>query len=282
MLSPSFEPSKAVKEYYLYTAKTPVTLGGVTLPGLFSTRYKTPFLLLFLLALILEIYGMFTLYNVGGFHYGFAVLLVLLDLIFAFLGHLPQKKITIIKNERLLTDESIRQEQLRRKMLQYRIRQNFFYFLIGFLAIFKIISFYFFRMLIDAPFLLLIVIYLIVAFIHIRITGYTIFEIIRSMAERNEYGKYIAKGKSQLLTNIKHSFISETHLNPCTLNGVHSLKENGINKYELETNGVLYDDELTSLVNQQQTPNAKAILATEILRHQFQNILPAQPLQLNN
>ncbi len=278
MITNSFEPSKAVKEYYLYTAKTPVTLGGVTLPGLFSTRYKTPFLLLFILALGLEVYGMITLYNVGGFHYGFAVLLVLLDLIFAILGHLPQKRITIIKNQRILVDDRIRQEQMRRQLLKLRLRQNFFYLLIGALAIFKIISFYFFRVLIDAPFLLIIVVYMIVAFIHIKVTGFTFFELIRSIAERNEYNRYIAIGRDRSLNYIKHTFTSETHLTPCSLNGIHSLNAKGNNEYTLETHGILSDDELTALVNFQQTPNAKAVLATEGLRHQFENILPAQPI----
>ncbi len=281
MMTNSFEPSKAVKEYYLYTAKTPVTHGGVTLPGLFSTRYKTPFLLLFLLALALEIYGMITLYNVGGFHYGLAVLLVLLDLIFAFLGHLPQKRITILKNQRILIDDRIRQEQIRRQLFRLSLRQNIFYMLIGGLAIFKIVSFYFFRELMDAPFLLLTVIYLIVAFIHIRITGYTIFELIRSIAERNEYNHYISVGKNRSLNYIKHSFESETHLTPCSLNNIHSLAAIGGNQYTLETHGILSDDELTALVNFQQTPNAKAVLATEGLRHQFENILPAQPIHSN-
>ncbi|MDZ4787242.1 MAG: hypothetical protein SGJ02_14315, partial [bacterium] len=59
------------------------------------------------------------------------------------------------------------------------------------------------------------------------------------------------------------------------------LNEIGNNEYALETHGILSDDQLTSLVNFQQTPNAKAILAAEGLRHQFENILPAEPTHTN-
>lgn len=272
---PSFVPSKAVKEYYLYTAKSPVTLGGVTLPGLFSTRYKTPFLLLFILALLMEVFGMIQLYIAGNFHYGFAVLLILLDLIFAFLGHLPVKEMLRIKNKLILEDNEIRKAQMKKRYFRYSLNQNIFFILIWTLAIFKVIGYYSFAGRLDAMVLLLSVIYLLIALIHVKVTGYTLFEIIRSITEKREFNKYIKNGTSVEPEPIRYDFFSEIPIEPTTINKKHNIIDLGGNNYRIETYGLLVDDDLIGLVNAQSSPNAKGIVAKEVLRHQFEHILPS-------
>ena len=186
-----FEPSKETKEYYLYTKKKPLSEGGFVHPGLFSSRYILPYSLLFFLAIVLEFYGMFMLYQAGNFHYGFAVLLVMLDLLFAFGSHYFQKPIKERDIELALSDDEIQSEQLRRKQIRPKLFKGLLLTLIAILGIGKMIFFWGFYQHFDALVLMIITTYAVVALIHINVTGYTIFEFWRYFNNNRDYNKYI-------------------------------------------------------------------------------------------
>jgi len=276
-----FEPSVESKEYYLYTKKTPFPYGGFVHPGLFSSRYTLPYLLLIVLVLGLEVYGMLMLYQACAFHYGFAVLLILLDLLFAFLSHLQQRKILTKEIELALNDNDVITQFIRSDRRKAKVIQTFILSFIVILAFLKMLFFYGCYQHFDALVLLIIATYGVVALIHIRVTGYTLFEIFRRIAEWNDYRKYLkllrTTGREPQFEPRRHLFDSNERLQACQNNNHRFYLDESKKMYVLETFGLLTDSDLNGLVSQQQSPETKFRLSREGLRHQYYNILPSQP-----
>ncbi|MCB9321948.1 MAG: hypothetical protein H6570_21890 [Lewinellaceae bacterium] len=276
-----FEPSKETKEYYLYTKKKPMTEGGFVHPGLFSSRYTLSYSLLFFIVLLLEVYGMFMLYSYGAFQPWFAILLVLLDIILAFGAHLFQKRIKELDIELALINDEIQYEKLRRKQIKPKLLKGFLLSLIALLAIGKMAFFFGFYQNFDALVLVIITTYALVAVIHINVTGYILFEYIRTGFNSIDYRKFIRDysiQNRQEFQERKHSFSSNELIIACNINKHKIYKDTNSGQFIILTYGMFMDDDLKALVNQQQSPETKYKVAREGLYHQYYSILGSQPI----
>jgi hypothetical protein len=188
---PGFEPDVTAKQLLLYVKKHPKTIGSTKLHGLVQDSYSdiaTPF---FYLAVVLELVGLwFILVEIPSLGYGLigAIALFLLDILFALWYHQKTKTIcicensctvlSVIENNHILREAreaNYKSEMRRSKRIAFIPA-----LLIVTIAVVKIVTFY---MLVsrsadgipDTVVFFIITSYAIVAFIHLRYTGYAIY-----------------------------------------------------------------------------------------------------------
>jgi hypothetical protein len=188
---PGFEPDVTAKQFLLYVKKHPKTIGSTKLHGLVQDSYSdiaTPF---FILAVVLELVGLwFILVEIPSFGYGLvgAVALFLLDILFALWYHQKTKTICLCENSCTVlsvieNDDILREAREANYKSEMRRSKRIAFIpalLIVTIAVVKIVTFY---MLVsisaggipDTVVFFIITSYAIVAFVHLRYTGYAFF-----------------------------------------------------------------------------------------------------------
>ena len=102
----NYEPSSDLKRRWLYTKKSELKFGKLVLPGLFqSSGYKTQKILISCV-LVIEIYGLYILYNVLPQPL-LALIFTALDFVLAILAHLFKHQICLSKNKLILAKNGI-------------------------------------------------------------------------------------------------------------------------------------------------------------------------------
>lgn len=274
-----FEMSVVAKRWWKYTRKYSNTYGGVTLPGLFQTRQYTFDLFLFLLIIACEVIGVINLIKVGNFNVVFVWSLFALDLLFAFCAHLPKGRILEMKNRFILTEDDALKANIKRQIFIRRFISITCKVVIVTIASFKVISFITLYGVFDGISFLICITYAIAAFLHIYATGYFLFELALRIKIFFEHNAFLSHGKVNsnpywIKRTRPHNFISNTLLVEFQVNRHKLFKRN--NDYILETWGILTDEELQSIIAQQENHEQRRIIAIEGLIHQLE-ILTSDP-----
>ena len=276
-----FVPSKETKNFWLYTKKSQRTFGGVTLPGLFETVGYPTQMLAFFAVLLLEVVP--TVYGVTqGVMWQAFVASIFVDIFLAIVAHLWHDKICRYKNELVNADLGVEKEALKRKINRYNLYTYFFYVLIMVSGVLK--SYYFFDayMVLDAIAGAVLVCYLLGAVLHIAYTGYFLYTSRFNHKIQAEYSEYVSSYKEYVSSGgqkfkdgtgaiAQPLFADETLVNVVpTVSGNHKIfKLDSDEKYYLQTNGMLTDNELANLIIRQPF-NAQGLIARSGLKRQME------------
>jgi len=282
----NFEPSLDTKKFYFWTRKSQRKIGGVVLPGLFSTSGVVADAFLFSLILGAEFLGLMNLYSVsdGKIKILSVVALVIADFLFAFFLHLPWHiRLEAMNREVLAIDE--------REQALYRMEQKKFAWLapifkifIWLIALFKVASFWAFRGIFDGPTVAILLSYCVVALLHIYCTGFFLSELWLNWQIRREFRIYIDSRnpeRNKYRTGIRARLIECK--NPMKRSAVaqHVFDEEqpnssdtpSIGVFVLKTKGILTDGQLYDIVRNQDTREARMELAVKLLEHQMDIML---------
>jgi phosphate transport system substrate-binding protein len=284
----NLELSRALKRALLAVRKSVRKFGSIELPGLFDVACGTRDSLLFLIAIFLEIYGLYNLRLVGDIQLMAAAGLFALDIVAGLMWHCGQSRRTELANRLAVTTDPAE-----RAALKAAYPMSFtFVRLVGLLAIvglagFKMLTFISFAGG-DTPLgvvLLIAVTYAVVGVIHVLISGYflalAVFQIARLIEQlRNLRHKPFKDAPNYVKGHRHHVFESKVELQNTAL-GKHSLGlvrvKNGAFVYDLATWGILLDSELAELILQQPLHQQRAIVGDEGLRAQME-ILESDPV----
>lgn len=293
-----FEPGKTAKKLWTYVRKQERTVVGITLPGLFDISHFGIDALLFVVVIALELWGLINLWMVGLPLISIP-LAFLLDLTFAIGHHIFSMGKTCVLKNRIVVAELVIRETLKsdneleitsetqRLQQQYRnqIRRRKFFagvfaILIFALSALKIVGFYGMHEAFDVFTLAVLVSYVIVAILHVKVTGYFIFALLAEWFLRKDKGRYVRQGTGKLPSGQPNriSFIrTPNQLTEYSVAGGHGIYkvEDG---YELRTHGILTDDQLNSLVGYQRR-EAKSEVVLHGLKHQL-DILETDVVQV--
>jgi len=296
-----FIPDKNAKQNWLGTRKRSFPCGYMTLPGFYQTvdfptdtGWFIMAMLIEIAALIMTLYG--GLVRGGGFLVG-AIIAVILFVIFDYIGalwyhHRTEEK-CLLKNQLLIQPNNnhvVLNDQLNRT----NIRKIFGVIFLIFSAILKVLAVALLTHFGTIMFVILILFYGVVVYVHISYTGYWLAEYTTNKMIKKMHKQWIqdnAGFQNNQVQNIRYNvgepltrpFKSKSKLNRIEINAPknvewHSivfLGENRINEiekeylYELRTTGILLDSQITQLcigleVEQQ------SLLAKECLTHQIQ------------
>lgn len=281
-----FEPTRNAKHWWLYTRKSSTVCAGVTLPGLFQTSQFFMDTLGFFGALTLELFGLYMLYSIGQIILFFTVSYFLADVILAISRHIPQGKICMLMNEIVISNDPkeifVKIRRIRnRKIIQYVLS----IFIVG-MASFKVFSFYAMIEALDPQVVIVCMSYLIVAYLHIKCTGYFLFEILAWYLVRRDRNRYFRGAGCAIGDHRRHFFNAnpalvnaEIHLSPKGSHRLHHTPPEGDgNAHALETWGVLIDAQLHILQGGQMWDEQRRVVAVEGLKHQLNNILSQDPV----
>ena len=266
-------PSKSFQKLWLNTRKAKKIYGGVSMPGFYNTSGFSIDAIMFLIALGLEILGVYNLMILGDFAITMALGLILIDVLAAFFAHFNQSIKIEMQNRIIVETDPFEQSQHKRKMNGWKKIVSFIakFIIIG-LAIIKIflfmglIGFGTFNGLV----LFIIVTYFIVAYIHIYHTGYFLYEIISSVKYKSEIND-----KTRIITEPKkYDFVFDKELNEFENNGrklyldPNSNSEKGKFNYKFESMGIFDDEDVSLFVGQQKNEN-RAKFSIECLKFQL-------------
>lgn len=302
---PDFEPGKTTKKLWTYARKDERTVVGITLPGLFDISHFGIDALLFVVVIVLELWGLIILWTVGLPLISIP-LAFLLDLTFAVSYHIfSMGKTCVLKNwivvAELTARETIKSDneleimaKAQRLQQQYRekIRSRKFFAGIFALSIFalsalKIVGFYGLHEVFDIFTLAIFVSYVIVAILHIKVTGYFIFALLVECFLRKDSSRYVHQGEGRLTVGQPNRTTLIRTRNKLTEGRAdqHEIKKvkeyekvirvNGKDEkvkeyeYQLGTHGILTDDQLSGLVGLQESKEAKSEVVLHGLKHQL-------------
>ncbi len=272
----TFEPSSGTKEWALYTHKTEHSFAGVSLPGLFQTTYYEWQIIGFIGIFLLE--GVATYWC---FKEGVIITAILasifVDVVLAVTAHVFQKDICRIKNELVYEEDlqaGVRKRRLKRKVLW----QTFFYILILISAMFKVYWFFSVYRIPDATTLFVTVCYVVGGVLHIICTGYAVFTFIFNRKINGEHTRFVeSNGKSfsfDPTKPLRHPIGSPKLIE--VPDGRQRITKEGDGNYYFYTQGVLTDSKLRELIARQDTPDQRATVAREGVKHQI-TILKQSP-----
>lgn len=283
-----FEPGKTTKRLWTYVRKQERTVVGITLPGLFDISHFGIDALLFVVVIVLELWGLINLWMVGLPLISIP-LAFLLDLTCAIGHHIfSVGKTCVLKNRIVVAELAVRetlksdnepeitaetqrlQQQYRDQIRKRKFFSGFFALLIFALSVLKIVGFYGLHEAFDIFTLAVMVSYVIVAILHVKVTGYFIFALLAEWFLRKDKGRYVRQGTGRLPAGQPNriSFIRTSN----QLNDEHSIGEHNLCKveggYQLRTHGILTDDQLSALVGYQKR-EAKSEVVLHGLKHQL-------------
>lgn len=265
----NFEPSKATKDFWLYTKKNQSNFAGVHLPGLFANEGYSVQIAAFLGILLLE--GLPTYYGVDeGVMWQGIVGAIFVDIALAIVSHLWHNQTCLYENQLVIAKTSVEQENYRRRIKSAKNKTFFFYLLILFSGFLKFYLFYDAYMTWNTVTMAVLVCYILGAVLHIFFTGYFFFTSRFNFKIQSEYSQFInTNGQKFGINNFLEQPIETggtTLLE--TTSGSHSiiLKDD---TFYFKTWGVLSDKELSALIGVQQTPITQSIVAREGLKHQL-------------
>jgi hypothetical protein len=271
----NFEPSKATKDFWLYTKKNRSTFSGIQLPGLFETVDYSTQIAAFLGILILE--GIPTYYGVGeGVLWQGILAAIFIDIFLAIMSHNWHDKICLIENKLVVTTDAVQKVALSREITSLKMKSRIFYLLIIISGVFKFYLFYDAYMTFNTITIAVFVCYMLGSILHISYTGYFYYTSRFNFKIQKEYTEHIMSGGQ--IHSFNHALTQPVEADPANPNpnlivtnaGRHSItkKENG--QYECNTFGVLLDKELAQLVGVQQGVIAQGIVARTGLNQQLQ------------
>lgn len=271
----NFEPSKATKEFWLYTKKSKRTFAGVTLPGLYETvGYPTQmicFFTIFILELIPTIYGI-----EEGVLWEAIVVAIFIDIALAVVSHLWHDKICRYKNELVIAPNEVAKEDLRRKINRCNSYTYFFYLMILASGCLKFYFFFDAYMIQDVIALCALVCYLLGSILHITYTGYFLYTSRFNYKIHSEYSKFISsQGQSFGITDSNPQPINTDNTNVQITEyqaGQHKILKKENDQYFFDTYGILTDKELASLIGIQKSATSQSMIAREGLKQQLLNL----------
>lgn len=278
----AFQPSAETLKKWLSTRKPSFPISSISFPGFFSDEGNSSDQNWFIFALIGEVLGLgASIYagliaeDIGTLIFAVVVVIVfiILDIFFAIKLHRNEGNKTLILSRMLAFDEDNVKERQEIKNMEYEIKKgksvDFFYkFGIIIIALTKSIGLFLLEALgPDAPiilYLLIAIIYFIVAYVHIYHTGFFLAYTSTQKAIDKEHqgfakGDFIAKERVQ-------GFSTPSELRLPMVQGTHSIIKDDENKLEgffyiLKSKGVLIDDDIVSLTaSQPQTDSNKIIV----------------------
>lgn len=293
----NFEPSAETKELYLATRKDrDFNYGGFFHPGLFSTYNYSRDVGLVILAIVLEIAGLFLLLVFAELDVivavGLSIGILFVDLLFAWWHHKPQTTLQRAMIEMRLAD-SKSEKDLNEKIVKSSISKKRLLALpIILMSIIKIFFFVEAYLEIDGLFIVIVGTYVLVAVIHIYATGYFLAEWLRRANEKSEYSKYIKEDsqrkKDRDIENGQRipydagdhflEFESAAKLNTyVSTNSKLELLPSG--KYKFWSSGVLSDAELQTFIGKQNNDEKEFSVSKNGLTFQYKRILQYQTLR---
>jgi hypothetical protein len=277
-----FEPSRNTKLLWRFTRKTPSSFASITLPGLFQTSHFTRDTACFLATIVLELWGLNNFLRAGQVALLYVAFLFLLDIALAVLRHLPLGRVGELRNRLVFERDEVEREKARHSIRLRVLVSNLFAVLIGGLAAFKVLSFSAVHPVVDGLTLGIMTSYAFVAILHITVTGYFLAGLVTDTSLRLDRSDYIRrKDQSPLAIRrpVETVFETGTQMAPLALYGeehglyVSPAETPGRWRCVLRTWGVLRDQELHTLIREQQSPEAMAVLALHGVQHQVEKIL---------
>ena len=287
----NYEPLASTKQKWLYTRKKTRQFGTLKLPGLFETyNFKTD-KILFLAVIVMEFYGMYILWQTLP-NPLLALIGLPADLFFAIFMHLVIKDKIFYSNQLVLAEfgkyefdanKSVEYtiDKCKNKLRNYNLYLFFFGAMITLIAITKILAIQHFADTLTVSRgmrMVIILMYVATAYIHIKNTGYYLFEIwFRQFAKNEELqtvhhtsDNYINAQINQGITAHRTTTLKNTY-KESTINGHSIITVNGVSVFR--SWGILQDDELNNFVQIQPNLEKQQSLAIELVYFQFQNQL---------
>jgi hypothetical protein len=305
-----FSPSVNSLYIWTFTRKQPFGAGEKKFPGLFKTDYFGWDFLGFVAIVAGEIYGFIQLKNFGV-SYAIILSFIFVDVVFAILSHIPRHSICINKNRLILsTDENLtkalEQRIARAKIWTWVGRLCVIGSSFGKIyASWDLVWFQWNERLIP-----IFLAYILVGLLHIFVTGYFLSEVIRWIVfswQKSSFNSNFGKSSFRITKPFTQSMIdfNDNKINKLneweypvgnkhqhSLHFIHSDRhssskipevrdealegeqiEKTVDRYVLETWGVLLDSELLLFVKHQSDAIQQTYLAKNCLKHQLYNIL---------
>ncbi len=269
-----FQPSAETLKKWLATRKPTLTVGGLPVPSYFNDSGNSSDTTWIWVAVIGEFLGLgATVYGgtkSGGLFMFLAilaiVLFIILDVVFAKWLHRNEADKCQLQSVRLLKDDSKKQEiaDLNNKLEKGKLLDYFLETLIILIALLKVVGIVvlglFNHIGLYIPFA---IIFLIVAYVHIKHTGYWLAYRSTENSIASEYKKFAnggfeAKNAEQLVTT------QSTLRNVPIKHAPHEIVANtdakeGEYKYVIKAKGVLTDNDIVNLIQGQEDGNKIAL-----------------------
>lgn len=274
----NFQPSKSVQKLWFNSKKAEKNYSGVRLPGFYNTSGFALDAVLFFIMLGLEVLGVYNLLLVGDLAIIMALGLIALDIIFAFMAHANHANKLINLNYSIIASDPRQQQKYRQQANGLKKIVSFIgKFGILVLAIFKIAAFQGLLGYFNGLSLFIIATYMVVAYIHLYHTGYFLYEVITSIAFKQQESKFI-KGNTKKYevdeeTPFAHDFSTTKELREFEANkrklyiDTHK-HDDGKFHYVIESPGIFDDEDVSLFVGHQKNEN-RAELAIECLKFQM-------------
>lgn len=245
---PKLQLNKSTNELniHLGTRKTTYQLGMLSLPGLLQSKYIGFTLLGGLLVILLEIYGLYHLSQLGG-NMAILTMASVISILAAIAAHSFQGKISLCKNFNIV-DSLGKQQKLRNRI---KARSKFLKFtfegLIFMIAIAKILGFNFlYDGQANVAVIPVLISFALVAYLHIANTGYCVWEIAK------QFFKFFNKEEdtSPTVTTVYRRFRYETDdFIPYYDKNVNISLVNNDTHVRMQCKGVLDDSALEYIVD---------------------------------
>jgi len=280
-----FQPSAETLKKWLATRKPTIQIGGFPMSGFFSDTGNSSDTNWFWVSVIGEIIGLITIVY-GGASAGdqfvllaiFGVIMfVFCDFFFAQKLHRNKKVQCEFESQMLLQNDNNRSKiaALKLELGKGKFLDFLLQFGIILIALVKVLAIVFLgvfnSVILYIPF---IIIFLIVAYVHINHTGHYFAYVSTQKAINREYamfagGAYVAKTPSQLVsTPMKLRDFPIKH-NPHEI--IEDTQKHDGNNYIIKTRGVLTDEDIVNLITGQEDAN-KIELFRACRKHQLENI----------
>lgn len=278
-----FEPKKNVLRLWLYTKKSDKPIHSIILPGMFNQSDYSAYALGFAFILLLE--GAATVWVKSlGITIETIIAFIVLDIFLAIFGHIAYGRIIKFRNYVLVgsnsneSDKGIKTEIYKqtayynRKVTNWKIYRNIFNFLILVSGFMKFFWFYIDYATFDSTAMLIAFFYMAGAVLHILCTGFFLYTLYFNIKLKAQHRRYLRPSSSSKYTfdasNPRRLPMTREALVEATA-GRHSIKKNGNEEYELVTNGVLTDENLSELIGKQDNPTQKRLVAIKGVEQQL-------------
>jgi hypothetical protein len=286
-----FQPSAEALEMWLATRKPSLVVGGTSVPGLLSDAGNSSDTAWFFLGLLGEVLGLITLILGGAINGGVflplamsaAAAFVCCNYCFAVLLHRREGLRCRLRAQKGLEANPAEIVRLSNELSRGKLLDFFLKAGIGLIVLVKILGILllgvFSSIVLYVPFL---VIYIVVAYVHVQHTGYCLAYRLTERRFASEYKRFEMARRKPIAMEDRHfrtgSFEFEpkdwfsTVVTPSPLLGIpirhipHAIvqgEEPGScaeNRYEIRAHGVLTDDDVLSLVSGQSDVNQVVLL----------------------
>jgi uncharacterized membrane protein YqjE len=268
---PEFQPSREALSKWLGTRKQPQIFGRVTLPGLFQTYNYQKDASAFATVLILELLGLFALIvawrRLDAVAIGVVVAFLIIDLFCAWRLHKNKHKFCLVENKKIMNDDDLKESaKLSASLSNENVIITICKIAIMAVAILKIYAFTVLSYRINGITFAVILVYAIVAMIHIYNTGYFFAEWNTRRRIKKDFKAFLSDpsskgaGTSELEAKLNTVFIDNM-----------ILKEHHVNRHKLEKiEGETVRYQLMQFVTRQENRDQKAMVAEKGLEIQLQ------------